>query len=63
MKTFRYKLKYQPQKNTMRLRLSKQSELKYLSNFRKINQTRFYKKCELRQKSLKQVSEKKNLNK
>jgi len=28
--------------------LNEQSELKYLSNFRKKNQTRFYKKCEAR---------------
>lgn len=34
----------------MRYRINKQSELKYLSNFRNINQTRFYKKCEAKQK-------------
>lgn len=32
----------------MKHRLYKRSELKYLNNFRKINQTRFYKKCEVR---------------
>ena len=50
---------YKPKEMYQKPRLSsensfdKQSELKYLSNFRKINQTRFYYQCELKQNSFK----------
>ena len=37
---------YTNERISMKIRIYKQNELKYLSNFRKINQTRFYKKCE-----------------